>query len=166
MSVIAQIYEKYCEERFSLPTEKQVADIERRMGVPFPADFREYVLRYNGGLFNEPDILPHQKECPLDRLAELYGLGANAGSEELASPDSLAMFDDNDPPQILPIGYTMMGCLLYMVIDPEGDDCGQVSIKLPNSDRCYFLGKGIEEFFTRLREPDEALTSKYGTLFD
>jgi len=37
-----------------VPSEAEIADAERELGVPFPADYREFLLRY-GGAFAGPD---------------------------------------------------------------------------------------------------------------
>lgn len=33
-----------------VPSEAEIADAEKELGVPFPADYREFLLRYGGGL--------------------------------------------------------------------------------------------------------------------
>jgi len=91
------------------------------------------------------------EECPLDRLAFMSGIGATHSVAELASEADLALFDDNDPPQILPIGYTLMGNLIFLVTHPE--DRGCIALKKAFSDEVYPLAEGIEEFFGLLREP-------------
>jgi hypothetical protein len=71
----------------------------------------------------------------------------------LASRDDLALFNENDPPQILPIGYTLMGNLIFLITHPE--DQGVIGLKKASSDQSYFLAAGIEAFFDLLREPSE-----------
>jgi hypothetical protein len=58
MSAIDLAYAKFCKKRFPLPTERQVSDLENRIGIRLPADFRQFILDYNGGYFTEPDITP------------------------------------------------------------------------------------------------------------
>ena len=151
MNKIRTAYDLFCEKRFPLPTEQQVADLEKRIGVSLPPDFRQFVLEYNGGVFTEPRIVPPSEDCPLDRLTVLDGIGASHHSCELASASSLSLFDDNDPPQIVPIGYTLMGNLLYLVTHPEG--FGHIGLKKAFSDDSYYLASGIDEFFGLLRVP-------------
>jgi len=151
--MIEAAYKAYCRERFPLPTEKQVADLERRIGVSFPEDFRQFVLEYNGGYFIEPDIVPPSKDCPVDCLTSIFGIGASHPTAELASRESLAVFSDNEPPQVVPIGDTIMGNLLLLVTHPEGRGC--IVLKKAFSDQSFFLAGGIEEFFGLLREPSD-----------
>jgi hypothetical protein len=115
MKRIERAYQLFCKERFPLPSEREVQELETRLGCLLPADYRQYLLYYNGGLFAEPDIMPSSPECPLDGLTVMGGINASHHSAEMGMPKGFtpALFDDNDPPQILPIGYTMMGNLIF-----------------------------------------------------
>jgi hypothetical protein len=135
------------------PSEKQVADLEQRIGIRLPDDYRQYLLDYNGGYFTEPDIIPPIKECPLDCLNSMNGIGAPHPSAELASRGDLSLFDDNNPPQILPIGYTLMGNLIFLVTRPE--DRGCIWLKKAFFGESFFLAAGIEEFFELLHQPSD-----------
>lgn len=154
MKTIEAAYDQFCEERFPAPTEKQVADLEQRIGISLPEDYREFVLAFNGGFFAEPWIVPPSEECPLeDSLRAMNGIGATHPTAELASEGDLALFDDNDPPQILPIGDTVMGNLILLITHPE--DRGCIVLKKAFSDESFFLAEGIEEFFGLLRQPPD-----------
>src|SRR5690348_2246430 len=110
MNAIKIAYQRFSKQRFPLPSEEQVEALEQRMDAPLPNTFRQYLLDYNGGYFAEPYILSPTEECPQDRLTVLYGLGADNLGNELG--DAIDLFEENDPCQILPFGYTMMGNLL------------------------------------------------------
>ena len=97
MTTIEGAYRDFCTERFPLPTEKQVADLERRIGVSLPEDYRKFILDYNGGYFSEAMMVPPTEGCPLHDLDSLFGIGATHASSELASEQDLAVFDDNYP---------------------------------------------------------------------
>ena len=154
MSVIGQAYQKWQQTRFPLPSEETVSSLESRIGVTFPEDYRRFLLEYNGGFFTEPQIVPPPgDDCPIDRLTYLCGIGASHRSAELATPSWLSLFDDNDPPQVIPIGYTIMGNCLLLVTHPEGR--GNIVLSRASLERSNFLANGIEEFFTLLREPQE-----------
>lgn len=153
MNTIEMAYKNFCRKRFPLPSEKQVADLEEELGILFPPDYRDFLFQYNGGFFTNPEIAPSCKECPLDGLDVLYGIGATHPSVEL-NRGCACIFDDNDPPQIMGIGYTTMGNLIFLVTDITGDDWGQIALKLMYSSTSFNLGNGIEEFFSRLyRDP-------------
>ena len=145
-------YSKYCRERFALPSENQVDDLEQRLRVSLPKDYRQYLLQYNGGVFiQEHHIIPPTKDCPLDRLDVMFGIGATPRSLELGNTGDVYASDDNDPPQIMPIGYTIMGNMIILSTHPE--DAGGIVLKIAGSYDCFFLADGIEEFFGLLQEP-------------
>ncbi len=149
MTVIADAYRRFSTERFPLPTEEQVHALERSIGVTFPDDYRRFVLEFNGGYFSKPDITPVGEDCPQEALAFLYGIGASHREAELGRPSRTALFDDNDPPKIVPIGDAEMGGLIILVTEPEGR--GQIFLKQAYGD-FHYLAEGIEEFFELLQE--------------
>ncbi|MBI2826026.1 MAG: SMI1/KNR4 family protein [Planctomycetia bacterium] len=124
--------------------------LEQRVGVIFPDDYRRFVLEFNGGYFSEPEITPVSEGCPDDGLTCLYGIGASHQEAELGRPATLAIFDDNDPPKIVPIGNTGMGGLVILITEFEGR--GEIFLKKAFGD-FYYLADGIEEFFDLLRDP-------------
>ena len=115
MNAIEFAYTMFCRRRFPLPLEDQVTDLEHRIGVDLPGDYRRFLLHYNGGYFTEPQIVPQVQDCPTDRLRYMMGIRATHPSAELASEDDLRLFDDNDPLQVLPIGCTLMGNLIILI---------------------------------------------------
>ena len=150
MTTINYAYARFCVERFPLPSEAQLAELESRIGVRFPEDYREFILEFNGGYFKCPEITPVDG-CPLETLQILLGIGASHEEAELGLPEDIALFDDNDPPQIVPIGYTGMGGLIILDTAP-GDGQGAVFLKKAFGD-FYYLVECIEDFLGLLREP-------------
>ncbi|WP_165226782.1 SMI1/KNR4 family protein [Aquisphaera insulae] len=153
MNVIDAVYDRFCESRFKLPSPLEVAELERSLGADFPKDYREFLLEYNGGTFAEPEIVPPDDECPVDCLTFLCGVGATFDVAELGSTMGLNVFEDNVPCQVLPIGYTLMGNMLLLILRDEDHGC--ILLKAAWSSECFFLANGIEEFLTLLREPQE-----------
>jgi hypothetical protein len=156
MKTIEKVYREFCRERFPLPTEQQVSELERRIKVSFPDDYRRFLLEYNGGYFSEPYIQPPNDAdpcCPQRVLNLLKGIGAPHNEAELGRPFDLRLFDDNDPPKVVPIGDTPGNSLVVLYTEP---DCfGQILLKEP-SGGWYFLAYGIEEFFQLLHDwPEE-----------
>lgn len=151
MTTIENVYERFAVERFPLPSEGQVAELERRIGVKLPNDYREFLLHFNGGYFNEPEITPVGEGCPQDSLEILFGIGASHEEAELARELHLALFDDNDPPKIIPIGRTGMAGLIILDTAP-GEGQGAIFLKKAYGD-FYYLVDGIEAFLALLREP-------------
>ena len=74
-----------------------------------------------------------------------------AWEAELGDQRTMGLFDDNDPPKILPIGDTAMGGLIIFDTAP-GEGRGNIYLKKAFGD-FYYLAEGIEEFFSLLREP-------------
>ena len=157
MTAIDIVYSRYCTERFPLPTEQQVAELEQRIGIRLPDAYRHFLLKYNGGFFNLPEIAPVGEGCPQDALNRLYGIAASYPSAELAITGDLAIFDDNDPPKIIPIGFTEMGGLIILDTD-SGDGNGEIYLKQAWGD-FYWLAEDLEAFFALLGKPAAVLRS-------
>ena len=151
MTVIQAAYDRFSAERFPTPDEAQVAELEQRIGVRFPDDYRRFLLGFNGGYFKEPEITPVGEGCPLDTLEILFGIGASHWEAELCTTATMGSFDDNSPPKIVPIGRTGMGGLIILDTAP-GEGRGSIFLKKAFGD-FYFLVEELEAFFALLREP-------------
>ncbi|MBI2823756.1 MAG: SMI1/KNR4 family protein [Planctomycetia bacterium] len=149
MTTIEYAYDRFCTERFPLPTEREIVALERRIGVTFSPDYRQFVLEFNGGYFGEPEIAPVSEDCPPALLTLLHGIGASHREAELARSSDLVLFEDNDPPKILPIGATPTGGLIILTTEAEGR--GEIFLKQAFGG-FYYLADGIEEFFALLRD--------------
>jgi hypothetical protein len=147
--MIEYAYNQFATERFGLPNEKQVLSLEQRIGVELPADFRDYVLRFNGGYFCEPEIHTDDDDAAGDALTCMFGIDSGDKLSELAEPSCLAIFEENDPPIFIPIGYTSLGG--FVVIITEEENRGMILLKKANGG-FHFLAEEIEEFFALLRE--------------
>ncbi|HTN76085.1 MAG TPA: SMI1/KNR4 family protein [Pirellulaceae bacterium] len=148
MNQIDAVYAAFSKQRFPLPSEKEVAALQRRIRTTLPADYVQFLLKYNGGYFNDPVFLAVDPDCPRDHLDVLWGIKASHVSDGLASKRHLALFDDNDPLQLLPIGYTIMGNLLILIVG--GDDNGAIVLKRASSDDYFLVANSITEFFDRV----------------
>ena len=151
MNTIEFAYRRFSRKRFPLPTEAQLQALQQRIKVTFPEDYRRFVLEFNGGYFNEPEITPVSEGCPQDSLTFMCGMGASHDEAELGRPSDLYLFDDNDPPKIVPIGCTPFGSLIILDTAP-GEGRGTIYFKQAFGD-FFYLAEGIEEFFGLLREP-------------
>jgi hypothetical protein len=123
------------------------------MNVELPRDYVRYLLEYNGGWFTEPSIVTEEIKIDFDRLTVMFGIGASHLTAELADEGRINIWDDNDPPQMLPIGYTLRGNFIVMFVVPGDDDYGEIALKTPQSS--YFLASSISEFFETLQTPPE-----------
>ncbi|HEX4143447.1 MAG TPA: SMI1/KNR4 family protein [Pirellulales bacterium] len=120
------------------------------MGVVFRADYRRFILQFNGGYFADPLITPVGQGCPTECLDSLFGIGASHPSSELGDPADIGLFDGNDPPIIVPIGRTAVGGLIILDTAP-GEERGSIFLKQAFGD-FYYLTDGIERFFALLRD--------------
>jgi len=151
---VEQAYRGFCRERFPLTSEGPIADLERKIGIRLPDEYRRYLLTYNGGAFNDPIMSAVDEQCPEDCLDVLFGITEQPRACNLENPTYLNLFDDNFPAIILPIGYTLMGNLLVLRTEPD-DELGWILLKIQDSDDYFVLAKSINEFFGRLKEnPD------------
>jgi hypothetical protein len=55
--------------------ESDVAAFERELGSPLPSDYREFLLRRNGGRFDPPVLFPLPTEEYSDRMVLFYVYG-------------------------------------------------------------------------------------------
>jgi hypothetical protein len=150
MNRIGSPYRRFIEQQFlPLPTQEQITALEQRINVKFPDDYRQFLLEYNGGYFTEPQIRPTSEDCPQVALTYLSGIGALHPGAELENLPRIALFDDNEPPQVVPIGCTAMGSLVVLATRPE--DRGTIFLKEAFGG-WFFLAEGIEGFFELLRE--------------
>jgi hypothetical protein len=140
---IDSAYEHYCRERFPLPSEEDISSLEDRLRAELPADFKDFLLHYNGGVFNDTKIQPPYLETPTRHLTYLRGIGAKPDSLEIGRRRDVLIFDDNDPLQILPIGGTAEGDLILLVTHEE--DCGAILLRTPRES--FYLAPDISGFF-------------------
>lgn len=152
MSTTEQAYSKWCKERFPLPTKRDIFELEERISVRFPEHYRGYLLEWNGGRFREPDIVD-STECRLDSLLWMSGIHAPVDYAVLGRQYDLSLFEDNDPPIIIPIGRTTTNGLIMInaVIGDESD--GTVFLRTIQQETIP-LCDTMEEFFTLLRDSE------------
>lgn len=150
---IQYAYNRFCTRQFPLPSIAQVEEFEEAIGVVLPDDYRQYLLDFNGGFFSEPLIMCDEPGYPQDRLTLICGLGLAEDQSAFDLFTYIDLFDDNFPAQIVSIGDTLMGSLLFIVTDRDGEDYGNIGLKLAGKDDSFFLSSGIEDFFSSLKAP-------------
>jgi hypothetical protein len=124
----------------ALLQESDVAAFERELGSSLPADYREFLLRRNGGRFDPPVSFPLPTQEYSDELVlfNVYGL--------LEPPDA----NDNDLRQVLEVhsGRIPRGTLPIaddgdnlLLLDLEGDRRGKLYLWIRDDE----MAKGPEE---------------------
>jgi hypothetical protein len=152
MTIIDYAYARFAITRFPLPSETDVAELEERTKCRFPEGYREFVLQFNGGYFCDPEIEQVGEGFPRDSLRNLFGIRATHEEAELGLPRRTFLFDDNDPPKILPIGLTGTGGLIILDVAP-GDGQGDIFLKVPFGG-FHYLCESIEDFWALLKDQD------------
>jgi hypothetical protein len=155
MSIIDHAYSRWCDNRFATPTEQDILDLEERISARLPDHYREFLLGWNGGIFKEPRIIGGQEDHPVESLVYLSGIHASVQIAELGNKRDLALFDDNEPPIIMPIGATRTGCLLMITTVTGETDDGVVFLRTIGQEN-FYLCDSMVEFFLLLNdhEPD------------
>lgn len=161
MATIDSIYSTCCEDRFPLPTDDEVAALEKRLKLRFPKEYRAFLLKYNGGRFSyslASIVFPEPLTVvwrdgkvthDSDGLESMCGFHPTHPTDELGRAFDINLFDGNDPIQLLVIGRTVTGSLLLMDMLPGAE--GEILIKFPN-EYAYTIADNINEFF-RLIDP-------------
>lgn len=119
------------------------------MKVALPDDYRSFLLEYNGGRFRNPKINAPYPNLRVENLDLLKGVNTSERWAEFGLPADLVLFEDNDPPQVLPIGSTQSGNLILIIT--HADDHGVIMLRTVNQES-YWLSDGIEQFFELLSE--------------
>lgn len=141
-----KIYSLHSTRRFSLPSVQQIDDFEAKIGRVLPKSYRNFLLSYNGGYFDEPSFTAPFEDGFSDRLNHLYGIGIENREDDLVS--NIDIFDDNLPVLLLPIGYTMMGNLLIMPF--ESEDAGMILLKKAWTQEYLFIASDIDALFENI----------------
>ena len=104
-SDVERCYELFCTARFPLPSEDDIRKGEAGMGRTLPEEYREFLRRFNGGLFKGLKI-----SCSGSRhgteIDYLHGIRASARNADFAELGTdVTAFDGNYyPVLVLPIG--------------------------------------------------------------
>lgn len=106
-----------------LPSEAQVQEFEQALGYALPADYRAFLLAYNGGITDVERALQPIDVCICD-LFGLYPGGPNERMQPLqvpASPELRELWGEL-PANLLPIGDTDGGDMLAIRFLPAGSE--------------------------------------------
>lgn len=144
-------HSKVLKTRFPPARASAVDERLLELSVEIPRDFRCFLLKLNGGVFNGPRLNISGDSSPVDSLDYLAGISTGSEYHEIGRGAlNPYLLDENDPIQLLPIGYTVMGNMIFMVVEPGGDDFGAIGLKVMFSNRSFFIASGIVEFVNGL----------------
>lgn len=108
-----------------LPSEADIASLESKHGIRFPADYRDFLNSHNGGHFRGEVFFA--LEGVRFGLASLFGINVGYPQSELCGRN-LALIECNSPIEVVPIGRTEENFLLVIVVVDE-EDFGHVILK-------------------------------------
>lgn len=103
-----------------LPSPQQVQDFERALGYSLPADYKEFLFTYNGGVCELKNIIRPVSGYLCD-LFGLFDTCADPGIMQLKLPDNgeLTAQWGTLPPNLLPIGEVDSGDMIAMRFYPD-----------------------------------------------
>lgn len=165
MNSIKTAYDNYCELRFPATTENAISELESRLEISFPPHYRDYLLEWNGGYFENTSIVPpctddedEEAYFPSATVEGMFGIGASKAAEdtayaELGRDHHIHLWDDNDPIVLLPIGDTSVGAFITLWLGEDG--FGEVALK--TFDEYFPIGETMEEFFSYFGPKQETL---------
>lgn len=143
--------------KFPPATPEEIQKAEQSMGIEIPEEYRQFLLKYNGGR-PKPDVFPIHNNPVGDK-----GIMSNFFSVNESDYDSLQkiwkIFKDRIPSGYLPIAHDVGGNLLCMKL--SGDDNGSIyfwdhemelEYENPNDIPMYFVASSLNELLNRLTE--------------
>jgi len=106
-----------------LPSEAQVQEFEQLLGYQLPADYRAFLLAYNGGITDVERAIQPIDVCICD-LFGLYPGGPNERMQPLMLPTNPVLKElwGELPANLLPIGDTDGGDMLAIRFLPTGSE--------------------------------------------
>jgi len=151
--VIDKVYEEHCSERFPLPTENEIADLEAELSCTFPDHYREYLRLYNGGVFEDVGIDSEEKVVSAYAMRYLMGVNAPGDYARLGRRKDYMLFDDNDPPVAIPIASFSDVSFLMLDIESGTETYGEIHFKKAGGGFYYVCNHMSDLFAMLVKEP-------------
>ena len=148
-------------------TDRDIANVERQLGVSLPPDYAAFLREHNGG-HPEPSVFRVYDEEPpagsssyTERvLAFFLGLSRDEYNDLL---DSAKFFENRVPPELLAVGRDVFGNLICLAV--SGPNRGKIywwfheeeaeEDEPPTYDNIYFVANSFAEFLDTLTELPE-----------
>jgi hypothetical protein len=141
--------------------EADILKLESDFGISLPADYRNFLLKYNGGSVEPYYVFPLHNN-PRDNkaiLTRFYGMAASSAVAYQDLRGQLIEAGEQYPAEILPIAYDPGGNQLGMVV--KGTEIGKIYFwdldeesidgELPTYENLYFVANSFTELIENLR---------------
>jgi hypothetical protein len=131
-------------------TEKRLADLERELGVKLPAQYRQFLLKFNGGM-PSPDVVDIEgmNDSPTD-VQEFFGIDASDESSDLRWIKQ--EFSDRVPDRMIPVACDSGNNLFCLSL--SGADSGAIIyMDLRYAEpKQYIVAENFDLFLGKIRE--------------
>jgi len=141
-----ELFDHFAIERFPLPKDAEIANLEQKLGTSFPDSYRRFLLRFNGAYFDDSKLSLHIAGID-DSLRLISGLNATVPTAAVGNSDDIDLLEDNSPIRLLPIGYTTLGNLVLLNLVQNG----KVVLKVAYSGESFDVADDILEFIRLVR---------------
>jgi len=131
-------------------TEEKLGDLEKQLDLTLPAQYRQFLLRSNGGR-PSPDIVDIEGlEGGMASIQVFNSIGAPLECDDLSWNKNV--FSDRIPPRMLPVACDCSGNIYCLSV--AGDDCGQVIYVDRQSPELthHFVAADFDGFLAKIRE--------------
>ena len=136
-------------------TEDHLAGLEREFGARFPTEYRQFLLKFNGGE-PSPNIVDIEGlPGGSTDVQEFFGIGTTIESSDMTW--NKETFADRIPARMLPIACDSGGCLFCLSL--SGEDSEKVTYvdlqfvgDMKQKVTYYYVAESFEAFIGTLRE--------------
>jgi len=131
-------------------TAEDLANLEEQLDLTLPAQYRQFLLRSNGGL-PSPDVVDVEGlEGGMADIQVFFRIGGSVESSELSWNKNV--LSDRLPPRMLPVACDSGGSRFCLSV--SGDDCGSVIyVDLQSQELTrYVVAADFDGFLAKIRE--------------
>ena len=147
------------DEREQGDAEHHIQELEKRIGVPLPTDYREFLTRYGGATFSDTFEAPLTEPGHFDEYAcpeVFFGFYKPEGSgrpHSLDLPDNLRFYKSRIPKGFIPIARAIGGNLILLGVDARNR--GRVYYWDHETSDVLAVADTVADFLANLRITDE-----------
>ena len=145
-------------------TDKEIVEIEKKVGYSFPDEYREFLLKHNGGKCSPCGfVFMENSQQSDDEVRSFYAVGGIDGYYDLEEKMDIYIFDVKRLPDFyIPIAEDDFGNLICISSDKSDYGCiyfwnhENESDEENYKENMYFVAKSFNEFINNLKNFDYA----------